>query len=184
VLGEQHRRESVEDADTKVILLLLLLRTMRTQVEHGAHPFPQQQQIVTEILDSSNKELAESTGAIQDVIISNDLVSNMIAQICRDKRTEPVLTDFFDETGKEIYMKPAGWYAAEGSDIVFGQLQRAAFELGEIAIGLGEFRNDAMTVKLNPGRSRRLLVHAGLSVIVISEHEGKETRTSEDTHAL
>ncbi len=175
VLGELHRRDSVEDADTKVIMLLLLLRSMREQSAIGTHPFPLRQQIVAEILDSANKQLAESTGAMQDVIISNDLISKMMAQICRDPRTEFVMRDFFDESGKEIYMKPACWYVAEGCEVSFAQIQRAAVEADEIAIGISVANDDNISIQLNPEPSVRVIVNAGISVILISEHEGRRT---------
>ena len=64
----------IEDADTRVIMTLLLLRALRDQAERDGRPFPRQQQIVGEIFNVSNKDLAESTGSLRDVIISNDLV--------------------------------------------------------------------------------------------------------------
>jgi ion channel POLLUX/CASTOR len=172
IFGESGRSERNEDADTKVIMLLLLLRSMRETAALRGSPFPERQQIVSEILDPANKALAESTGASKDVIISNALVSKMIAQICRDKRTELVIRDFFDEEGLEIYLKPSPWYADEGAHMNFEQLQLAVAAVGDVLIGI-EYRDATGTsIELNPARDRQHSVGPALRLVVISEHEG------------
>jgi ion channel POLLUX/CASTOR len=171
ILGEQRSRDTAEDADTRVIMLLLLLRSMRDHAERTGRPFPANQQIVSEILDASNKDLAESTGTMQDVIISNALVSKMIAQICRDPRTEAVMRDFFDEEGKEIYLKHAAWYTAIGSEVAFGQLRRAALMKDEIAIGIAQKTDVDIKVEINPDMKTAYRIDARSFLIVISEHE-------------
>jgi ion channel POLLUX/CASTOR len=172
ILGEAGRRDGNEDADTKVIMLLLLLRSMRESAALRGAPFPERQQIVSEILDPANKALAESTGASKDVIISNALVSKMIAQICRDKRTELVIRDFFDEEGMEIYLKPSVWYADEGMNMNFEELQLAVTALGDILIGIENSEPTGTSIEINPGRDRKLAVGTALRLVVISEHEG------------
>ncbi len=176
ILGEKGGAGDTNDADTNVIMLLLLLHSMRERAALTEHPFPARQQIVSEILDPANKALAESTGAAQDVIISNSIVSRMIAQICRDKRTESVMRDLFDEEGMEIYMKPASWYAGVGSEVSIGQLQLAALEAGETAIGLERNSGASVTVELNPSRDTVLSIDDSLRLIVISENEGRSTQ--------
>ncbi|MCZ7555866.1 MAG: hypothetical protein M5R41_05630 [Bacteroidia bacterium] len=172
IFGEAGRREGNEDADTKVIMLLLLLRSMRESAVLRGKPFPDSQQIVSEILDPANKALAESTGASKDVIISNSLVSKMIAQICRDKRTELVIRDFFDEEGMEIYLKPSVWYAEEGTTMTFGQLQLLVTAAGDTLIGIERGDTDSPAMQLNPERQSQLAISQTLRLIVISEHEG------------
>jgi len=173
VLGEQRSQHGAENADTRVILLLLLLRSMRDRTALLGTPYPDKQQIVSEILDVSNKALAESTGAIQDVIISNDLVSKMIAQICRDVRTEPVMRDLFDECGKELYIKPATWYIAAGNEVGFNQFIDAALARGEIAIGVSLTRCEYCDIRLNPPRDLRWHVDDTLSLVVVSESDAR-----------
>ncbi len=163
----------IEDADTRVIMTLLLLRALRDQAERDGRPFPRQQQIVGEIFNVSNKDLAESTGSLRDVIISNDLVSKMIAQVCRERRTEMIMQDLFDEEGKEIYLKPAMLYAAAGETVSFDQLLRASLARGEVAIGCreGSTRGTGRTLQLNPPRNTMLRVDAQLQLVVIAESE-------------
>ena len=173
VLGELAVGSQVIDPDTRVILTLLLLRSLRDHAAQSGTPFPPQQQIVGEILDSGNKDLAAATGTLRDVIISNDLVSKMIAQVCRDRRTGAVMDELFDEEGKEIYLRPAALYAAEGSTASFDQLILSAVRRGEVAIGCfdGAEKTVGNRVTLNPPRDAQIRIDASLRLIVIAEGE-------------
>ena len=180
VLDEAHVDTQFGDPDTRVIMTLLLLRSLRDAAERQGTPFPPRQQIVGEILDVNNKELVEATGTVRDVIISNDLISKMIAQVCRERRTDRVMEEFFNETGMEIYLKPAAWYAADGSSVRFDDLVYAALCRGEAAFGFAR-QNAAATnahgepppeLRLNPPRDMKLRIDAGLQLVVIAEQEG------------
>lgn len=173
VLGELADGSQVSDPDTRVILTLLLLRSLRDRAVQSGTPFPPQQQIVGEILDSGNKDLAAATGTLRDVIISNDLVSKMIAQVCRDRRTGAVMDELFDEEGKEIYLRQATLYAAEGSTASFDQLILAAVRRGEAAIGYYDDAEKSVgnRVTLNPPKDAEIRIDASLRLIVIAEGE-------------
>ncbi|MBE0643311.1 MAG: hypothetical protein IH600_04470 [Bacteroidetes bacterium] len=176
VLDEDVDDAHIEDADTRVIMTLLLLRALRDRAEKLGRPFPPQQQIVGEIFNVSNKDLAESTGSLRDVIISNDLVSKMIAQVCRERRTEFVMQDLFDEEGKEIYLKPALRYAEAGAMASFDQLLLASVRKGEVAIGFarGNIRGAGRELKLNPPRESMLRIDEELHLVVVAESETDE----------
>ena len=173
VLGDVYLDSQIEDADTRVIMTLLLLRSLRESGQHAGDGALASQQIVGEILNLSNKELAESTGTVRDVIISNDLVSRIIAQVCRDGRIEYVLRDVMDEDGKEVYFKPAMRYVREDDVVEFDQLLLAALKKGEIVLGFAE--DDPATgqrrVTLNPSRQHRMRVHERLCLVVLSDSE-------------
>ena len=67
----------------------------------------------SEILDPKNRELAATT-EIRDVVISNEMVSMVLAQITYEPRIRPVLEDLFVSEGSEIYIKEIGFYAQIG----------------------------------------------------------------------
>ncbi len=169
VLGDHYRSAQIDDPDTRVIMTLLLLRSMRDQHTSGTR----RQQVVGEILDVSNKELAESTGSVRDVIISNNLVSRIIAQISREPRIEAVMRDLIDEEGMEIYFKPASLYAEADEEVTFDQLLLATLRKGEVAMGYSRCgENDSSpAITLNPGRRERLRVTDDLALVVLSETE-------------
>jgi hypothetical protein len=173
VLGDALEGSHIEDADTRVIMTLLLLRSLYKDDGNSATPVLRRQQVVGEILSFANKELAESTGTVRDVIISNDLVSRIIAQVCRDRRIEPVLRDLMDEDGKEIYFKPSSRYAREGEVVTFDQLLLTAMERNEVVLGYSEESGSGgvRQVRLNPSRQHLLRVHDGLCLVVLSETE-------------
>lgn len=184
VLDESEADTRYGDPDTRVIMTLLLLRSLRDDAERHGVPYPQRQQIVGEILDVNNKELVEATGTVRDVIISNDLVSKMIAQVCRERRTEMVMQEFFDEDGTEIYLKPASWYAPIGSTATFDVLVAAALARGEAAFGYaimedvsaaaglqGPVADSSSRVEINPLRDTVLRIDAQLRMVVIAEGE-------------
>lgn len=173
VFGEHAVDSQVIDPDTRVILTLLLLRSLRDRAALRGAPFPPQQQIVGEILDSGNKDLATATGTLRDVIISNDLVSKMIAQVCRDRRTGAIMEELFDEEGREIYLRPAALYAAEDCTVRFDQLILAALRRGEAAIGYydGSEKHAGNRVRLNPPGDEEIRIDPTLRLIVIAEGE-------------
>ncbi|MCB2203722.1 hypothetical protein KQI65_03170 [bacterium] len=178
VLGDVWKDSLVEDPDTRVIMTLLLLRSQ------GTAPLPSgeaqegmartgSRKIVGEILNLSNKELAESTGTVRDVIISNDLVSRIIAQVSRDRRLEHVLRDLMDEEGAEIYFKHALRYVRDDAVVTFDQLLRASISKGEIAIGYCEDDpvSGERSVELNPDRRHRIRIHERLHLVVLADRE-------------
>ncbi len=69
--------------------------------------------IVSEMLDLRNRELAEVTD-VDDFIVSDHLVSLMMAQLSEDADLHAVFTDIFDPAGSEIYMKPVCDYIELG----------------------------------------------------------------------
>ncbi len=174
ILSEASPGESWEDADTRVIMTLLLLRSMRKKAEESGKVFPAFHQIVGEILHASNKELTESTRTVRDVIISQTLVSKMIAQICRDPLIEAALMDFFDEQGAEIYLKPVGLYTGQISEVSFGELLAASIRRGEVAIGVDATNEEYPSVydiALNPKKSERFQITPWTRIVVLAERE-------------
>ena len=65
--------------------------------------------LITEVMDSDSQELVFKAG-VNDFIISNRLVSNMLAQISEEPDLKDVYDSLFEESGSEIYLKPASLY--------------------------------------------------------------------------
>jgi len=161
---------SDQDSDTRVIMTLLLLRAMREQAQNSGAPFPGIQQIVGEILHPDNKELAESTGTANDVIISNELISKMISQICREPMLEEILKDLFDEKGCEIYFKPIALYAGAASSLTFSEVLAASIVRGEIAIGV-DTQIQGGGLDINPDKKKIVHNRPGVRVAVLAEKQ-------------
>ena len=96
-----------QQADARTLITLLHLRDIANRCGHCFS-------IVSEMLDIRNRNLAEVTQA-DDFIVSDRLVSLMLAQVSENKALNAVFADIFDPEGAEIYLKPATDYVTEGA---------------------------------------------------------------------
>lgn len=157
----------LQKADSCTLITLLHLRDIEQKVGQAFS-------VVSEMLDMHNRELAEVTQA-DDFIVSDNLISLLLAQLCENKHLAAVFEDLFDADGAEIYLKPAENYIALNQPITFYTLLEAAKQRGEIAIGYhqAEFCRDkqnAYGVKINPRKSEAFTLKAGDRVIVLGQN--------------
>jgi hypothetical protein len=146
VLGDASGGGGVEESDTRAIIALLLLRDFRQRAGIT------QQEVCSEILDPKNRELAATTD-IRDVVISNEMVSMVLAQITYEPRIRPILEDLFQSEGSEIYIKDLSLYCQLGQPITFEHLVIAAKARGEVALGIQVYEESAANkygLRLNP----------------------------------
>jgi len=158
--------------DSENIVAMLLLRRIFSQYPAES----QNTKLITEILDSQNDELVAKAG-VKDVIISNRLVSMIMAQISESRDIEKVYDDIFQEDGSEIYLKPAHLYFnALPVEVTFADLMGLAQKRGEICIGvknksLENSKDDNNGIQLIPEKNTRFELHAEDSLVVLSEDE-------------
>lgn len=155
-----------QDADSQTLITLLHLRAIAEQSQTSFS-------IVSEMLDVRNRELAEVTRA-DDFIVSDKLVSLLLAQISENKKLAAVFTDLFDPEGCELYLKPATDYVADGQPVNFYTVVEAARQRGETAIGyrLRAQANDAAQaygVRVNPAKSKTITFSMDDRIIVLAE---------------
>lgn len=117
----------VQEADARTLVTLLHLRDI---AERDETPFS----IVSEMRDLRNRQLAEVT-RVDDFIVSDHLISLMMAQLSENAALYAVFADIFDPEGSEIYLKPAGEYVELGRPVNFYTVVEAARRRGETAIG-------------------------------------------------
>jgi voltage-gated potassium channel Kch len=84
----------VQRADAQTLITLLHLRDVREKTEGDFS-------IVSEMLDVRNRDLANVTRA-DDFIVSDRLVSLMLAQLAENPKLSDVFADLFDPEGAEI----------------------------------------------------------------------------------
>jgi ion channel POLLUX/CASTOR len=155
-----------QEADAKTLVTLLHLRDMAQKDET---PFS----IVSEMLDLRNRELAEAT-QVDDFIVSEHLISLMMAQLSENAELFDVFTDIFDPEGAEIYLKPVSDYVAPGMAVNFYTVAEAARQRGETPLGYritAEANNagKAYGVHTNPKKSETATFSPEDKVIVIAE---------------
>jgi hypothetical protein len=153
LLGYDDRMEP-QAADTRTLVTLLYLRSIREAA-------PDAVDVISEIIDVRNVPLAELT-EVGDVVVSNKLVSRLLAQASENHRFEEIFGGLLNG-GSEIAIRPASDYVPLGKELSFHEVVRAAASRGEIAIGHRIFRNErtsnsdgharpASSLILNPGK--------------------------------
>jgi len=156
----------IQQADTKTLITLLQLRDIesKTGVEFN---------IVSEMLDDRNRELAEVTKA-DDFIVSDKLISLMLSQVSENQQLTEVFDTLFSSRGSEIYLRPAERYIRPGATVDFYTVLEAARRRGETAIGyrLAEHSRIAARdygVVVNPDKAQKRQFAAGDKIIVLAE---------------
>jgi voltage-gated potassium channel Kch len=157
---------SPQRADARTLITLLHLRDIEARLGERFS-------IVSEMLDDRNRELAEVTEA-NDFIVSDRLLSLMLAQISENKHLKEVFTDIFDAEGSEIYVKSAADYILPGKPVNFYTVVESARRRGHVAIGYMINKNvkEATTkpgVTVNPIKSEVVTFSPVDRIIVIAE---------------
>lgn len=165
VLGYSDNMEP-QPADTRTLVTLLQLRKIAEQA--GRHI-----SVVSEMTDVRNRELAEVTRA-DDFVVSNKLVSLMLAQASENESMAAIFDELLDEDGSEIYMRPVSDYVAIGEPVTFYTICLAALRRGEVAIGYRRQRDDNPDLRrlggvtVNPAKSEKLLYSETDRLIVLA----------------
>ena len=168
--GEAHVDAARVDSENIVALLLLRRIFSQYPTESG------NTKLITEILDSQNDALVAKAG-VQDVIISNRLVSMIMAQISESRDIEKVYDDIFREDGSEIYLKPANLYfELLPIQVSFADMMAIAQKRGEVCIGVKvkALENDKENnngITLIPEKNTTYELQADDSLVVLAEDE-------------
>lgn len=159
-------RFSVQRGDARTLLTLLHLRDMAKRQGASLN-------IVSEMLDDRNRELAESTDA-DDFIVSDKLVSLMMAQLEENPGLAHVFKEFLTSDGSEIRLHPAEWYVQLNTEVDFNTVIAAASHQGESAVGFSILANRQTDqrlhgVTLNPSRLEKVRFVEGDRIVVLTD---------------
>jgi voltage-gated potassium channel Kch len=157
---------SAEQADAQTLITLLHLRDIASRSE-------QRFSVVSEMLDTRNRALAEVTQA-DDFIVSDKLVSLILSQVSENKALNAVFTDLFDPEGAEIYLKLVSDYVHLGQPINFYTIVEAARQRSQVAIGYriaaqSDDAGKAYGVVINPDKSNSITFSEWDRIIVLAE---------------
>ena len=160
VLGYNEDLEP-QPADTRTLVTLLHLR----QIAEGAGT---RSSVVSEMIDVRNRELAEVSKA-DDFVVSNKLVSLMLAQAAENEYMTRIFGSLLDEHGSELYLKPTTDYVETGAEVDFYTVTVSAMLQGQTAIGYRK-RNGggAWSVRINPAKSEKIRFEEGEQVVVLA----------------
>ncbi len=156
----------IQEADAQTLITLLHLRAIadRRNVDMS---------IVSEMMDLRNRALAQVAKA-DDFIVSDKLVSLMLAQLSENKDLDKVFRILFSAEGSEIYVRPIGDYVATGVPVDFHTIIESAAQRGETAIGYrilkhANDKDQGYGVKVNPKKSERVVFAAEDRIVVLAD---------------
>lgn len=152
-------------ADSRTLTTLLQLRDLSRSGGFNLN-------IVSEMLDDTNRELAEVTQA-DDFIVSDKLIALMLSQVSENRGLTKVFQTLFSSAGSEIYLNPAADYIVPGRRVDFFAVMEAARRRGETAIGYrlaAEAHDSAQGygVRVNPVKTDPITFGTGDRVIVLA----------------
>jgi hypothetical protein len=174
ILGQANPEHDTDRIDAETIMILILLRKwLGGEAGDGDRRITK---LITELVESDNQTLATHAG-VHDFVVSSRFISMLLAQVSEQKGMARVYDDLFDETGAEIYLKPASLYFDEfPTSARFVDLMARAQQRGEVCLGfqvkVDESRADRnFGVQLIPPKTQTFELQQGDSLIVLAEDE-------------
>lgn len=155
-----------QEADALTILALIHIRNLAEQHNKKLN-------IISEMFDQKNRELAEVTEA-DDFIISHDLISRMLAQVSETKELKMVFDALFKSEGSEIYLKDVSDYIDTEEAVSFYTILESACMKGETALGYRIVKHSYESehgygIVVNPKKSEKIKFERNDKIIVLSE---------------
>jgi hypothetical protein len=124
---------TIEEMDAFVISLLIRIRQILRN--SGKSQWPK---LITEVMDSENIDIILNSG-VQDFMVSNQFVSQIMAQVSEEPLALDVYDDLFQAEGSELYIKPISYYfpfdGKESITVAYGECVHAAQLRGEVILG-------------------------------------------------
>jgi Trk K+ transport system NAD-binding subunit len=158
--------ESAREADAKNLISLLHVRDILNREQKTLN-------IVTEMADIQDVELAKITKE-DDFVVSDILVSLMIAQLAENSELKSVFESLFNPDGSELYVKNAKDFVVTGKPMNFYTVVESAKRQQQVVIGYriqNEIaqHNKNYGIVLNPKKSNKITFSDDDKIIVIAE---------------
>lgn len=172
ILATDLNELSEDRIDSNTLLLLLMLKKLGIQQPQDSH----QPKIITQILNSSNQQLMIQT-AVDDFLISNRMITMILAQLSEQPKIRKFYDDIFQEDGSEIYVKPIQLYYKDFPiKVAFKELIDIAHQRNEICLGIrkADGIKDAENnfgVTLNIPKDELLELNQNDFLVVLSEDD-------------
>lgn len=158
--------ESPREADAKTLISLLHVRDILNREQKTLN-------IVTEMADIQDVELAKITKE-DDFVVSDILVSLMIAQLSENSELKTVFESLFNPDGSELYVKNAKDFVTTGKPVNFYTVVESAKRQQQVVIGYRIQSESTQHKKnygivLNPKKSNEITFSDEDKIIVIAE---------------
>ena len=155
-------QETMEEKDAKILVVLLQLRYLSETKGLNLH-------VTSEMLRSENQELA-SFSKVNDFVVSSNLSSLIVTQICQQRELKKIFEEILSEEGSEIYLHPAANYVKNGIETDFYTACEAAGRRREILLGYRRKNPDTKETEffINPPKDTKITFTENDHFIVIA----------------
>ncbi len=166
IIVMSNEQTSPQVADSITILALIHIRNIAKEQNFKIN-------IISEMFDQKNRELAEITEA-NDFIISHDFISRLLTQVSENKKIKEIFNILFESEGSEIYLKNISEYIDTNQAVNFYTLLESAAFKNETAIGYRimkyeHFSDKNYGIKVNPKKSEFIKFSKEDKIIVLAE---------------
>lgn len=174
VLSQDPDEQSAEKVDSDTLMILLLLRKIASLENIDREE--NRTKIITQVLNSENQDLIIQAD-VDDFIISNKLITMILAQLSEQPQIKKLYDDIFQEDGNEIYVKPAHLYFDNlPLTLDFATIIKQATKRDEICMGirygdLAKNVDENFGVKLNLPKDKQITLTKNDFLIVLAEDE-------------
>lgn len=170
ILSQKDSEQSPDKIDSDTLIILLLLRKLKEEKENV------KTKIITQVLNSDNQEIITQT-EVDDFIISNKLITMILAQLSEEPLIMNFYEDIFSEDGSEIYVKSISLYTDSFPlKTTFGDILALVNMRDEICLGIrigskSKNADENFGVSLNLPKDREIVLQEDDFVVVLSEDE-------------
>ena len=134
--------DNMMSSDSRALSSLLIIQDIQKKLKEKS-PNRLSCDPIAEILDSRTKSLL-SVANCKGYIMSNQIISSVIAQVSEEKDINIVLKEILTAEGSETYIRPACRFATENEVLSFWDVALRARQLREVAVG---YKPQDMTMK-------------------------------------
>lgn len=169
ILSQDPKETRIEKIDTETLMILLMIKEKLKNQDHKP-------KLITQVLNPDNKDLITQTD-IDDFIVSNKLITMILAQLSENKLIKKFYDDIFQEEWSEIYIKPITSYITDfDKKYSFLELIECANLRDEICLWIRFWKESKDSsknfwVKLNPPKDKLFDISKDDFLVVLSEDE-------------
>ena len=170
ILSQDSSEQKTDKIDSDTLIILLLLRKIKLKTPDVST------KIIAQVLNSENQEIINQTD-VDDFIISNKLITMILAQLSEEPDIVNFYNDIFAEDGSEIYVKSIKLYQDQFPlKTTFGNIIGLADQRDEICLGirkgsLSKNQEQNFGVTLNLKKDEEVELTADDFLVVLSEDE-------------
>ena len=126
--------DNMMSSDSRALSSLLIIQDIQKKLKEKSPESKVPCDPVAEILDSRTKSLL-SVANCKGYIMSNQIISSVMAQVSEEKDINIVLKEILTAEGSETYIRPASRFVRDDEELSFWDVALRARQLREVAVG-------------------------------------------------